>query len=67
MISLSRDRALTPDHPVKHLWQCLRKDVTYHICYDSKQELIEAVADFQSQIKTNHVAKARSPIFEQQP
>lgn len=42
--------------PVEHLWQWLREDVTYHICYDSKQDLIESVTNFQHQINTDPVA-----------
>ena len=41
----------SPDFmPVEHLWQWLREDLTYHICYESKQDLIDAVIDFQRQI-----------------
>ncbi len=36
--------------PVEHLWQWLREDLTYHICYESKQDLIDAVIDFQHRI-----------------
>ncbi len=39
--------------PVEHLWQWLREDLTYHTCYDSQQDLIDAVADFQHQINTD--------------
>ena len=34
----------------------LREEVTYHICYDQEQELIDAYADFQNQINTNPLA-----------
>lgn len=44
----------SPDFmPVEHLWQWLREDVTYHACYDSQQDLIDAVVNFQNQINTN--------------
>ncbi len=47
----------SPDFmPVEHLWQWLREDVTYHTCYNSQQELISAVADFQHQINTTSLA-----------
>ncbi len=47
----------SPDFlPVEHLWQWLREDVTYHLCYDSKQELIDAVTNFQHQINTYPLA-----------
>ncbi len=36
--------------PVEHLWQWLREDVTYHTCYDSPQELIQQVSNFQKRI-----------------
>ncbi|MEL6439367.1 MAG: hypothetical protein AAFQ80_08960, partial [Cyanobacteria bacterium J06621_8] len=29
------------------------EEVTYHACYDSKQDLIDAVVNFQRQINTN--------------
>ena len=38
--------------PVEHLWQWLREDITYHTCYETQKELIDAVADFQHQINT---------------
>ncbi len=41
----------SPDFmPVEHLWQWLRENLTYHICYDSQPDLIDAVTDFQAQI-----------------
>jgi len=37
-ISIQRLPAYSPDFmPVEHLWQWLREDVTYHICYDEKR------------------------------
>ena len=35
------------------VWQWLREDITYHICYDQKQELIDAVISFQNQINAD--------------
>ena len=33
--------AYSPDFmPVEHLWQWVQEDVTYHTCYDSREELI---------------------------
>ena len=47
----------SPDFmPVEHLWQWLREDITYHICYDQEQELISAVANFQRLINTTPLA-----------
>ena len=52
-INLQALPAYSPDFmPVEHLWQWLREDVTYHICYDS-QELISAVSNFQNQINAD--------------
>ena len=49
--------ALRPDFmPVEHLWQWLRENITYHICYDSRSDLIDAVADFQERINTEPIA-----------
>ncbi len=53
----------SPDFmPVEHLWQWLREDLTYHICYDSQQELIDAVSVFQNHINANPIAMARSLV-----
>ena len=50
-IGLQRLPAYSPDFmPVEHLWQWLREDVTYHTCYQSKEDLIAAVALFQERI-----------------
>jgi len=50
-IGLQRLPAYSPDFmPVEHLWQWLREDVTYHTCYQSKEDLIKAVALFQERI-----------------
>lgn len=49
--------AYSPDFmPVEHLWQWLRSDLTYHICYDSQHELIDAVNNFQNQINTDPIS-----------
>ena len=56
-INLQALPGYSPDFmPVEHLWQWLREDITYHICYDQEQELIDAVTNFQHQINTNPVA-----------
>lgn len=53
-INLQALPGYSPDFmPVEHLWQWLREDVTYHACYNSKQDLIDAVVNFQSQINTD--------------
>jgi len=55
-INLQALPGYSPDFmPVEHLWQWLREDITYHICYDQEQELIDAVTNFQNQINTNPV------------
>ena len=55
-ISIQRLPAYSPDFmPVEHLWQWLREDVTYHLCYDKKEKLIEQVRAFEERInKTPH-------------
>lgn len=41
----------SPDFmPVEHLWQWLREEVTYHTCYDSRDELIAQIDHFQQEI-----------------
>ena len=56
-INLQPLPAYSPDFmPVEHLWQWLREEVTYHACYDSKQDLIDAVFNFQSQINANSLS-----------
>jgi transposase len=43
--------AYSPDFmPVEHLWQGLREDVTYHICYNSREELMAQIEHFQQEI-----------------
>ena len=50
-IPLQRLSGYSPDFmPVEHLWQWLREDVTYHICYNSEAELIERVSAFEQAI-----------------
>ena len=40
-ISIQPLPAYSPDFmPVEHLWQWLREDVTYHTCYETKEDLI---------------------------
>ena len=49
-INLEPLSGYSPDFmPVEHLWQWLREDLTYHICYDREQDLIDAIANFQHQ------------------
>ncbi|MBD2238853.1 transposase [Aulosira sp. FACHB-113] len=53
-INLEPLPAYSPDFmPVEHLWQWLREDVTYHICYQSATELIERVHVFEQDINSN--------------
>lgn len=41
----------SPDFmPVEHLWQWLREAVTYHTCYDSRDEWIAQLDSFQQEI-----------------
>jgi len=43
--------AYSPDFmPVEHLWQWIREDVTYHTCYDKREELIAQLEQFQQEI-----------------
>lgn len=43
--------AYSPDFmPVEHLWQWVREDVTYHTCYDSREELIAQLEQCQQEI-----------------
>lgn len=44
----------SPDFlPVEHLWQWLRKDITYHRCYLSKTQLIEEISQFELSINSH--------------
>lgn len=44
----------SPDFmPVEHLWQWLREDITYHRCYLSKIQLIEAISQFELSINSH--------------
>lgn len=44
----------SPDFmPVEHLWQWLCEDVTYHTCYNTKQSLIDQVANFKKRINAS--------------
>src|SRR5512139_492128 len=43
--------AYSPDFmPVEHLWQWVREDVTDHACYDSREELMAQLEQFQQEI-----------------
>ena len=43
--------AYSPDFmPVEHLWQWVREDVTYHACYDSREELMAQLEQFQQKL-----------------
>jgi transposase len=43
--------AYSPDFmPVEHLWQWFREDLTYHICYQHKADLIKQVQFFQHRL-----------------
>ena len=51
--------AYSPDlMPVEHLWQWIREDVTYHSCYDSREELIAQLEQFQQDINATPYAVA---------
>lgn len=44
--------------PFEHLWQWLREDVTYHTCYLSQVDLIQAVSHFQHHINLDPISLA---------
>ena len=44
--------------PVEALWRWFREDVTYHYCYGSQDELVQAVRHFCSEINKNPEALA---------
>jgi transposase len=47
----------SPDFmPVEHLWQWLREDLTYHICYDDPADLINHVEQFERRINADPIA-----------
>jgi transposase len=49
----------SPDFmPVEPLWQWVREDVTYHTCYDSREELIAQLEQFQQDINATPYAIA---------
>ena len=51
--------AYSPDFmPVEHLWQWVREDVTYHACYDSREELMAQLEQFQQEINATPYAVA---------
>lgn len=46
--------AYSPDFmPVEHLWQWLREDVTYHVCYDKEDKLTAQVKQFETRINAS--------------
>jgi transposase len=50
-INLQRLPTYSPDFiPVEHLWQCFQEDLTYHICYHNKTDLIKQVQLFQHRL-----------------
>jgi len=58
-INLHPLSAYSPDFmPVEHLWQWLREDVTYHTCYSSPVDLIQAVSNFQYRINLEPISLA---------
>jgi transposase len=58
-INLQPLSAYSPDFmPVEHLWQWLREDVTYHTCYPSQVDLIQAVSHFQQRINLDPLSLA---------
>jgi transposase len=58
-INLQPLSAYSPDFmPVEHLWQWLREDVTYHTCYETKTDLINAVSNFQKTINLEPISLA---------
>ena len=55
-IALQPLPAYSPDFmPVEHLWQWFREDLTYHICYQHKADLIEQVQLFQHRLNQTPV------------
>ncbi|HJW29327.1 MAG TPA: hypothetical protein VJ508_08730, partial [Saprospiraceae bacterium] len=51
--------AYSPDFmPVEHLWQWVREDVTYHAGYDSREELMTLLEQFQQEINATPYAVA---------
>ena len=53
-ITLNPLPAYSPDFmPVEHLWQWLREDITYHACYEKKEELIKQVKLFELRLNEN--------------
>jgi hypothetical protein len=48
----ARLRAIAQDW-IKHLWQWLREDVTFHNCYEKEADLIDKVQPFQHSINAN--------------
>lgn len=49
----------SPDFmPVEHLWQWLREEVTYHVCYPKKSALKAQVLNFEQRINSDPLAIA---------
>lgn len=47
----------SPDFmPVEHLWHWLREEVTYHTCYDTQDDLIAQVEQFQQRVNQDPLA-----------
>jgi transposase len=44
--------------PVEHLWQWVREEVTYHTCYNSREELMAQLEQFQQTINATPYAVA---------
>lgn len=58
-ITLQPLPAYSPDFmPVEHLWHWLREEVTYHVCYDKKADLIAQVDNFVTRINATPNAVA---------
>ena len=58
-INLQPLPAYSPDFmPVEHLWQWLREDVTYHICFQRKTDLMKSIHQFQIRINQTPIVIA---------
>ncbi len=44
--------------PVEHLWQWMREEVTYHVCYPKKSALKAQVQNFEQRINADPLAVA---------
>ncbi|USE35538.1 hypothetical protein [Endozoicomonas sp. SCSIO W0465] len=53
-INIIQMPSYSPDFmPVEALWRWLREDVTYHHCYATAEELLQAVNEFTARINRN--------------